>query len=301
MSDTENPAPDEWEGLLEVCRFPDAASAHEYALVVLAMNLACCVVPVEGTDEFSLFVEPSMQERILREFDTYDKEQAAAQPAPARTGSLFDHPPGWDAVGLWIFFLLMVFFWQNKYPAITGKCASSSVGLFRDGQWWRPFTALFLHADGLHLLGNILSGTLFGTLVSRLMGPWRGGFLILASGAIGNILTCALTYPDHFTSIGASTAVFGALGILSGLGVSSMLENGLHLPLAKTTAPFLAGLVLLGWLGSGQQGENTDVLGHVMGFSSGLLIGLANKYFHKSSRNNGIAETPVPTADGNHG
>jgi rhomboid protease GluP len=91
---------------------------------------------------------------------------------------------------------------------------------------------------------------------------------------LGNILTCLLTLPEPFVSIGASTAVFGALGILSGLGLSSMRRSGPHLPLARTTAPLIAGIVLLGWLGVGRPGDNTDVLGHVMGFCSGLAAGL---------------------------
>jgi membrane associated rhomboid family serine protease len=168
----------------------------------------------------------------------------------------------------------MVFYWQTRDPSIVDHGASSSIGLFSHGEWWRPFTSLFLHADLQHLLGNILSGMLFGTLVSRSLGPWRGWALILASGVLGNILTCLLNYQEHFVSIGASTAVFGALGILSGIGLSSMRRSGPHLPLARTTAPLIAGIILLGWLGVGQSGDNTDVLGHVMGFCSGLAVGL---------------------------
>ena len=51
-----------------------------------------------------------------------------------------------------------------------------------------------------------------------------------------------------------------------------------HIGISAATAaaePFLAGLVLLGWLGGGSSGGNTDVLGHVFGFSSGLVAGVA--------------------------
>ena len=270
----EQPTPPPWEGLEPVAEFPSAASAHEHALVALAMGESCCVVPTGQSHEFSLLVETAAVGKIHDELVQYADEQSQPAPKPLAMREIFRFPAGWDAVGLWVFSLLMVFYWQSRDPSIVDRAASSGVGLFRNGEWWRPFTSLFLHADLQHLLGNILSGTLFGTLVSRSLGAWRGWALILASGVLGNILTCLLTLPEPFVSIGASTAVFGALGILSGIGLSSMRRSGPHLPLARTTAPLIAGIVLLGWLGVGQPGDNTDVLGHVMGFCSGLAAGL---------------------------
>ena len=121
----------------------------------------------------------------------------------------------------------------------------------------------------------LLSGLFFGTLVSRSIGPWRGWALILVCGTIGNTLTSAITWPDSFTSIGASTAAFGALGILAGLGFATTLRQRVRLPWARIAAPVLAGIILLGWLGGGSEGGNTDVLGHVFGFGTGLTAGIA--------------------------
>ncbi len=86
------------------------------------------------------------------------------------------------------------------------------------GEWWRPFTSLFLHADFNHLLGNVCFGVIFCVLVAHSVGPVLGWVLILASGVMGNILTAGWYYPERFQSVGASTATFGALGILVGLG-----------------------------------------------------------------------------------
>ena len=170
--------------------------------------------------------------------------------------------------------LMAVFYWQNQDPSLARRAASSSIGLFGQGEWWRPFTALFLHADLGHLVGNLLSGLVFATLVSRLTGPLLGWAMILACGTVGNIITSLLTYPEPFVSLGASTAVFAALGILSGLGVAETLRDRARLPWVRVSAPFLAGLILLGWLGGGS-GGNTDVLGHMFGFGSGLVAGVA--------------------------
>ena len=274
MSDTDENASTPWEELVEVGVFPSLEQAHEHGLVILAMGEACWVAKFEDHEGYSLLVEPTVTGRVSRELRDYDQEQDIPAPKTRRPQEIFRYPAGWDVAGIWVFCVLMVFFWQNKDPMLAERASSSSIGLIRNLEWWRPFTALFLHADPQHLMGNILSGLLFGTLVSRSLGPWRGWALILASGTAGNTITSIVTYPESFVSLGASTAVFGALGILSGLGFSAMRQSRLRLPLAKTTAPIIAGVVLLGMMGGGGPGGNTDVLGHIFGFCSGLAIGL---------------------------
>ncbi len=112
------------------------------------------------------------------------------------------------------------------------------------------------------------------TLVSRLIGPLLGWTMILACGTLGNAVTSMLTYPHPFVSIGASTAVFAALGILSGVGIAETLRERARLPWVRIMAPVFSGIILLGWLGGGHDPQ-TDVLGHVFGFSSGLAAGAA--------------------------
>ncbi len=170
--------------------------------------------------------------------------------------------------------MIIAFLYQETSPWLVDRASSSSIGLIENHEWWRPFTALFLHADPPHLIGNLLSGMFFGTLVARSIGPLRGWALILASGTVGNLITSAVAWPDAFVSIGASTAVFGALGILSGLGFISLRRNRVRMPWIRIAAPVLAGIVILGWLGGGTPGGNTDVLGHIFGFGSGLAAGL---------------------------
>jgi hypothetical protein len=73
--------------------------------------------------------------------------------------------------------------------------------------------------------------------------------------------------------------VFAALGILAGIGFHAMLRLRRRLPWTRIAAPVLAGLVLLGWLGGGPASGNTDVLGHVCGFGSGLAAGVLTGCF----------------------
>jgi len=284
MSRPEEDNPIPWDELLVVGRYPDPGRAHEHGLVILAMGGAYWVTITEDSGEYMLLADRDRAQDIQRELQAYDREQAVPKPPPAPDNAIFRFGWGWDVYGIWVIAMLLTFFWQNKDPSLVERAGSSNVALFQNGELWRPFTALFLHADPGHLLGNLLSGMLFGTLVARSVGPWRGWGLILACGTLGNIVAGALAWPAPLYSIGASTAVFGALGILSGLGFSAMLSARFHIPLAKTLAPVVAGLILLGWLGAGSPDGTTDVLGHVCGFASGLIAGFLIGHFPRKSQ-----------------
>ena len=89
---------------------------------------------------------------------------------------------------------------------------------------WRMITALTLHADGQHVIGNAISGSIFGTMVARRIGPGGALFAILLSGIIGNTLNALHHLPDGHYSIGASTAVFGAVGMLVNFAVTTVVS-----------------------------------------------------------------------------
>src|SRR5690606_35044892 len=84
----------------------------------------------------------------------------------------------------------------------------------RGGQWWRPLTALTVHVEFGHVAGNVAVGSCFGYFVARYAGPGGGGLAVLAAGFLGNLVTAYLQAGTH-RSIGASTAVFAALGLLT--------------------------------------------------------------------------------------
>lgn len=266
---------DEW---VHVGHYPTLEQAYDHGLVILAMGEACRVEEAAVPGEFDLQAEAVPAARISAELDAYGREIAVPMRLPAVGREWARHSAGWSFVGVWILALMAVFYWQGEDATLVDRAASSSVGIFGRNEWWRPFTALFLHADVPHLVGNLVGGTIFATLVSKAVGPLRAWAMILICGTLGNFLTARINYPDAFLSIGASTAVFAALGILSGLGISETMRERARLPWARITAPVLAGIVLLSWLGSGN-GSNTDVMGHVFGFGSGLVAGVATGAF----------------------
>lgn len=144
---------------------------------------------------------------------------------------------------------------------------NADAGKILDGQWWRTVTALTLHADALHLLGNIGIGGFFLVLVCRQLGSGLGWSLVLLSGTAGNLLNAWIYHSDH-RSVGASTALFGAVGLLAGIRMVQKRH-----PLARGWLwPLAAALALLALLGVGD--ENTDLGAHLFGFVAGIVPGL---------------------------
>ncbi len=268
---------------MDVARFPSLDEAQENALVALAMGEAIRVDHGEVPGEFELRAEPAAAPRVSEELREYAAESEVKPPPPMVSSNWAKHPAGALHYLVWAAILWIVFHLQWKYPLFTERYASSSIGLIAHGEWWRPFTALFLHGDGGHILGNLASGAVFGALVSKSIGPWKGWAMILLSGTLGNAITSVVTYPESFVSIGASTAVFGALGILSGIGIVENFREELRMPWMRVIAPLLAGFVLLGWLGGAEPGSGVDVFGHVFGFSAGVVAGAACRYFDSES------------------
>lgn len=274
LEETENAAAPDREDWIQVGHYQSLAEAYDHGLVILAMGEACRVSHLEEMGKFALEAEFHAVAKIAGELAAYGSEIGVTALRQPDESEWPRHSPGWSFCWIWVLVLGAVFFRQGEDPSLVEVASSSSVGLFGRGEWWRPFTGLFLHADIGHLVGNLVGGVLFGSLVARLISPLRGWTLILAAGTLGNVITSALTYPQPFSSIGASTAVFAALGILSGVGIAETLRQRAHLPWLRILAPVFAGIILLGWLGGGHSPQ-TDVLGHVFGFGSGLAAGAA--------------------------
>jgi rhomboid protease GluP len=136
------------------------------------------------------------------------------------------------------------------------------------GEPWRAVTALTLHADPAHLVANVTAGALLATAVCRTVGGGLGAVLIVASGVGGNALNALLQGPQH-VSIGASTAVLGAVGLLSGLAFVRT-RRAVRRRRGRAWLPLAAGLALLGMLGSDPR---TDLGAHLCGFLVGVVLG----------------------------
>ena len=126
-----------------------------------------------------------------------------------------------------------------------------------------------LHSGAPHLAGNLVFGTLFGLFAGRLVGSGVGWFAIVVCAAFGNLLNTMLLESTH-RSIGASTAVFAALGLVAGFVWRAKLMSQERW--SYRLGPIVGGLALLMYTGTGD--ANTDVGAHLMGFVSGFVGGV---------------------------
>jgi membrane associated rhomboid family serine protease len=116
---------------------------------------------------------------------------------------------------------------------------------------------------------------IFGTCVCLITGQGVGWLMIVLSGILGNLIN-AFFYKTGHLSVGASTAVFGAIGILA--GYNFLLKFRSPDQRIKAWLPLGGGLALLGLLGSG---KNSDIGAHFFGFVFGILLGVFYAYFIK--------------------
>lgn len=145
-----------------------------------------------------------------------------------------------------------------------------AAGPLLEGEWWRAVTALTLHIELDHLAGNLAFGSFFGYFVGRYLGHGVGWLAVVLAAATGNVLNALLQSPMH-NSIGASTAVFAALGLLA----AYTWRRGYlrDTPWRARIAPIVAALGLLAFTGTA--GENTDLGAHLFGFVGGIAFGAA--------------------------
>jgi len=80
-----------------------------------------------------------------------------------------------------------------------------------EGQIYRLFTAMFLHADIIHLFSNMLALLIFGTSVENNFYKYQFLLIYFVSGFLGNIFSLFLL-PYDSISLGASGAIFGLIG-----------------------------------------------------------------------------------------
>jgi rhomboid protease GluP len=112
------------------------------------------------------------------------------------------------------------------------RYGANAPALVRDGQWFRLFSANFLHLNVMHVYMNAIALFSVGLILEKLAGHRRFICIYLFS-ALGGALTSALVAQTAF-SVGASTAIFGLLGSLAVLNwkYSMQLPSGFRQPTA---------------------------------------------------------------------
>jgi membrane associated rhomboid family serine protease len=236
---------------------------QEFSLVLEAKAIEHHML--QSADTWILAVRPELVHRAYDEMSRYSAERNVPRSLPVAI-DLFDGA----LIGAMGYLSILLL---TAYCAGIGLFGADwlSVGALDGGaarEWWRALTALTLHLDQEHLLGNLLFGAFAGIAAGRLLGPGVAWASILGAGAFANFLEILIAPPTH-RAVGASTAVFAALGLLAGLAWRQRLT--LRERRWYRWAPMIAGVCLLTLLGAGS--EHVDVLGHALGFLSGVGMG----------------------------
>jgi membrane associated rhomboid family serine protease len=239
--------------------------AGDWALVLASAGIAHRLVERDGA--FALLVAAPDAAAAAEALAAFDAESAPVVEPPAP-----DLGP--SALGVAFAAVLAAIFvvtgpWDVAVPSAWFEVGRAVAGKMLHGQWWRAVTALTLHADLMHLVGNIIASLLFVSAVGRWLGPGLGTALILVAATGANLLT-ALSHRGRYESVGASTATFAALGVLAGLQVVRRLRYGARG--RRAWLPLAAGLGLFAMVGVG---EHVDVRAHLFGLGLGALAGIA--------------------------
>jgi rhomboid protease GluP len=260
-----------------VFRSARSRACEERAFVLQAVGINSDVEFVGGEIGYEVLVEAVVREQALQQLWMYEQERASRPPPPP------EPPPamagGWRGAVAYVAVLLLVPFalaqgWLgsiNPYDA-----GAMDPRQMRAGELWRALTALTLHWDATHLLGNLCSGVLLGISAAQVWGSARAWLLITIAAVAAN-LTEGLLDLGQYVSAGASTAVFAALGLIAAHAWRSRNQRTRTL---RDWVPLIAGVALLGMFGAGAQDpevaatDPTNVLSHALGFVMGALMGL---------------------------
>ena len=141
--------------------------------------------------------------------------------------------------------------------------------LIATGEYWRFFTAMFLHANLLHLFFNCFALFIFGRLVEGVYGSARFTAIYLLAGLAGGVLS--YMFNKTAIAVGASGAIFGILGAFAAYFVVHRNTLG---EMGRRNLTGLATIAAIN-LAIGLFIPNIDNWAHLGGLVGGFVMGLA--------------------------
>ncbi len=243
----------------------------ELQLVLKSLGIEHGISAREGG--FYFVVDAHKVERTQRALVEYEQENQNWPPRPARRDRLaYSGSPRLSF--FWAALLGIVFLFSGPVATRTAWFMDgiSSSERVMHGEAWRTVTALTLHADAAHLLGNVAVGGVFLWAASARLGYGRAALFTLLGGTVGNLANAVAHRVMHapHSSLGASTAVFATVGLLVGTQVKVSKENGSK-KWTDRVGPWVGGAALLGMLGASAQ---ADLWAHFYGLAAGAALGL---------------------------
>jgi membrane associated rhomboid family serine protease len=237
--------------------------AMDWSLVLVSQGIESTIDCAEDGSGWGLLVQESDYEAALNSIRLYQLENHRWpwRQQVVKTGLFFD----WGSAA-WV--LLAVLFY-----ALDGRVGLRTIGLMdsslvAQGQWWRLFTAVWLHADIGHLAANASLGLVLVGLAMGRFGTGAGLLAAYLAGVGGNLAGWLLAAEGPHRSLGASGMVMGALGLIAAQSWTAWRGTlgGPKLAIGGV----LGGIMLFVLLGVA---PHTDVIAHAGGFLTGLILG----------------------------
>jgi membrane associated rhomboid family serine protease len=249
----------------ELIRIPaySRRQAMDWSLVLVSQGIESTIDYAPDHAGWVLLIMPQDYEHAVEAIRLYriENRRWPWRREIFQPGLLFD----WTCLA-WALLVCVFFSISDSRPDFVSAGAMDSFAVSR-GQWWRLFTAIWLHADVAHLASNATLGVV---LLGLAMGRYGTGTGLLAAylgGALGNLAVWLVSWRPHY-SLGASGMVMGSLGLLA------VQSFGLwrRTPLATRYAlgGILGALMLFVLLGFS---PGTDTVAHAGGFVGGVLLG----------------------------
>lgn len=237
--------------------------AMDWSLVLLSQGVENMIAWSQDRHRWFLTIQSADHDSAQQAIQLYESENRRWpwRREILHPGLLFD----WASLA-WLA-LLLFFAWLDHTQSHFRALGILDVRAVSHGQWWRLFTAIWLHADAAHLAANASIGFV---LLGLAMGRYGTGVGLLGAylaGVGGNLLGWLVTAGPRY-SLGASGMVMGALGLLA------MQSWPVWLHFRHAAKSFIgsvaAGIMLFVLLGLT---PGTDIIAHAGGFGAGLLLG----------------------------
>lgn len=204
----------------------------------------------------------------MDELSAFNPEPIPPAPAPMRLSLPLSRPLfSWIVLALnVVIWLLMTFSGGSTDLRVLIRFGAKVPWLGAAGEYWRLFTAIFLHIGLLHLVFNSYALYSLGPQIESLFGRSRFLVLYLLSGLAGNVAGYVMS---ESVSAGASGAIFGLIGALA-----VYLARHRHI-LGRRGQRALSNVVfiILYNLVLSLSVPGIDVFGHLGGLAGGLVIG----------------------------
>jgi rhomboid protease GluP len=248
-----------------IVQISDPHLLNTYSLVLSSVDITHRI-QYTSADDIEIYVATKQRERALYELAAYDSENQNWPPSnqpdtfvptframsSVIIGSLvciYGFSGDWDLQSFWF-----------------QKGAGDSAAILNNFELYRLVTALTLHSNIVHLMGNCFLGAILLHFFFHLTGNGIGLFAILITATTANLINVLVHGPGHLF-VGFSTAIFSVIGMLCTISFALRTKR----PTLHFFMPLMSGFALLAFLGS--SGERTDLGAHLFGLLCGLVAG----------------------------